>query len=173
MYPGVSPPYYGAWAEAYDLGSVTVECGVYWFTQTAYMHPEPTDIYIWDGGVEGPPGSVLCMVPDVTGIQIAFWPSCAQNEIEIGCCVAADFTVGYWVPPWGGDCPYYCCADENGTGGHPWTCIAPGLGYPTGWQHPDVVYPDCVSMGIGVTVTEDPSPAESETWGAIKSLYQR
>jgi hypothetical protein len=47
----------------------------------------------------------------------------------------------------------------------------PGIGYPSGWQHPNVVYPDCASMGIGVTITDDPSPAESETWGAIKSLF--
>lgn len=113
---------------------------------------------------------MLCIVPGITDPCIGFWPSCA--EIEIGCCVSSDFAIGYWVNL-EGYCVYYCCADESGSGGYPWTCIAPGIGYPSGWQHPNVVLPDCVSMGIGVTATEDPSPVENDTWGEIKSLYRQ
>jgi hypothetical protein len=62
QYDGVAPPYYGALAEGYDLGSVTVECGVFWLTEVFFPWPPPADIYIWDGGVDGPPTNVLCMV---------------------------------------------------------------------------------------------------------------
>ena len=172
QYGGVAPPYYGALAEAYDFGFGTVECGVFWLSQITYIFPNPSDIYVWDGGVQGPPSSVLCMVAGVGFDNLPFWPSCGENEVEIACCVTGDFAVGYWVDDSEHSCRFFCCADENGTGGHPWTCIAPGIGYPSGWQHPGVAFPDCVSMGIGATVTEDPSPAESETWGRIKSLFQ-
>ena len=70
-------------------------------------------------------------------------------------------------------CEEYVCADESGPGGHPWTNIAPGIGYPSGWQNPNVVWPNCRSLGIGATITEEPSPVESVTWGAIKTLFQR
>jgi hypothetical protein len=167
---GVAPPYYGALAEAFDLGPGTAECAVVWLTNL-YELPDPIDVYIWNGGVDGPPEGVLCMVPGVDDLCVGYWPSCCENDIEINCCVAGDFTVGYWVDFSDSGCHEWCCADENGTGGHPWTCIAPGIGYPTGWQHPSVVYPDCVSMGIGVTMLDDPSPVGSRTWGTIKSLF--
>lgn len=170
QYDGVQLPYYGALAEAFDLGPCNVECAVYWFTNL-YDIPIPIDVYVWDGGVDGPPGGVLCMLPQVGDLEVGFWPTCCDNYIEINCCASADFAVGYWVDFSSGYCLEYCCADESGDRGNPWTCIAPGIGYPSGWQHPRVIYPNCVSMGIGVTVTEAPSPARSETWGAIKALF--
>ena len=172
QYEGVAPPYCGAFAEGYELGSGHVECAVYWLS-TLGWYPDPMDVYVWDGGVHSPPGSVLCMMPGVAPVNVGYWPSCGENEIEINCCIRGECAIGYWVDNASQQCTFYCCVDENGIVGHPWTCIAPGIGYPTGWQHPNVVFPDCVSMGIGATVTDDPSPAESETWGAIKSLYQR
>jgi len=171
QYGGVAPPYAGAWGEAFDLGSVTVECGVYWFTQVGGYWGLPVDFYVWDGGVWSHPACVLDML-SVAGISASYWPSCTRNDIEIGCCVMGDFTVGFWTDWSGGLCEYYCAADENGGGGHPWTCIAPGIGYPTGWRHVAVVHPRCKSMGIGVTVTGHPSPAASETWGRIKTLFR-
>jgi len=171
QYGGVAPPYYGALAEGFDLGCVTVECGVYWFTCIGYYPHQPTDFYVWDGGVHGPVNGVLCVVPGIHGLNIGYWPSCTMNCIEFRCGVSADFAVGYWGDWPSQYCDYYCCADENGPGGHPWTCIVPGIGYPSGWQHPNVVWEDCVSLGIGVTVIDGPSPAESRTWGAVKALF--
>ncbi len=167
----LAPPYYGAWGEGYDLGAVNVECGVYWFTRFGELIPPPIDLYVWEGGVQGPPGSVLSMVPGVVIPYAPPWPAIAENHLEIGCFVSGAFTVGFRSTSTVGT--ILCAADHNGSGGHPWTCIAPGLGYPSGWQHPNVVYSGCVSMGIGATVTTMPSPAESETWGAIKSTFRR
>jgi hypothetical protein len=72
--------------------------------------------------------------------------------------------------------------DENGPGGHPWTIITPGLGYPSGWHHPDMAFADCKSMGISVYFTressgvdelpEDAPPVESPTWGQIKAVFR-
>ena len=172
QYEEVAPPYYGAWAEGYDLGPANVECAVLWFTTISpHMEPNPIDVYVWDGGVQGPPESVVCVLPDIEDFYMGFWPSVNQNEFEVDCCVSGDFSVGYWTDDSDYFCIIFCPADENGPEGNPWTCIAPGLGYPTGWQHPNVAHPNCVSMGLGATITEDPSPTRSQTWGAIKSLF--
>ncbi len=168
---GVAPPYYGAWGEAYDLGAATIECGVFWFTTVSNFIAPPIDVYVWDGGAYGPPGEVLSMITDVT-VSLAFWPVVYQNNIEIGCSVTQDFTVGYWEPAQGQLCYIFCAADENGPDGNPWTNIAPGIGYPTGWHHPCVVHLQCVSMGIGATVTEYPSAVAGPTWGMIKGIFQ-
>jgi len=170
---GTQPPYYGCFGEAFDVGPATVECGLYWFTQIGYYDNAPMDAYVWEGGVTGTPGEVLCVVPGITGLDVAMWPSCSLHEIEIGCCVSGEFTVGYWPDFYHAPAEWFCCADENGPGGFPWTCIAPGIGYETGWHHVNVVFPDCVSMGIGGTITEVPSPVESVSWGAIRSLFHR
>jgi len=130
------------------------------------------DAYVWEGGVTGPPAGVLCVVPGVTGLNIGYWPSCTVSEVEIGCCVTGEFTVGYWADFSNEVCAWFVCADENGLGGNPWTNIAPGTGYPTGWQHPSVVWGGCVCLCIGATITDDPSPAESQTWGSIKALFE-
>jgi hypothetical protein len=62
-------------------------------------------------------------------------------------------------------------ADENGPGGHPWTHVAPGFGYPTGWQHPATIWGETRSLGMGVYVAEGPTPVTPGTWGRIKALY--
>ncbi len=165
------PPHYGAWGESYHLGAGTVECGVFWFTTLGYWVAEPIDLFVWDGGTHGPPTNLLWMMTEVVVPNYPLWPAIGSNEFEIGLRVERDFTVGYWSPSGHGD--LHIAADENGSGGQPWTCIPPGLGYPSHWQHPGVVHPDCVSLGIGVTFTDEPTPAESETWGLIKSVFLR
>ena len=51
--------------------------------------------------------------------------------------------------------------------------IAPGIGYPTGWGHPDLIWPSTQSLGIAAYFCEPPSPVESPTWGAVKALFQK
>ena len=171
-YGGTVPPYYGCFGEAYDVGAVNIECGLYWFTQIGYYQNQPLDAYVWAGGVTAAPSGVLCMIPGITGLDIGWWPTCTLIEIEIGCCVVGEFTLGYWGDFQAESCGWFCCADENGPGGYPWTCIAPGIGQPTGWQHVSVVFSGCVSMGLGATITDDPSPPESRTWGSVKALFE-
>jgi hypothetical protein len=171
QYSGVSPPYYGAFAEAFDLGCGVAVCGSYWFTQIGYGWL-PVDVYVWQGGLGQAPGDVICLVPNVTGLSVPFWPACGRNDVEIGCDVSGEFSIGYWTNYAYEACGLWICADENGPDGCPWTCIAPGIGYPSGWQHANVAYPDAVSLGIGAFFEEEPSPTTSGTWGAMKALLR-
>lgn len=180
---GVAPPYYGAFAESFPGCGVTmITCEVFWLTQIGYYSGQTIDVYVWHGGVTSPPAGVICMASGIGGLEIGFWPECTINEIEPGfgggcedhCCPNGDFTIGYWCNWTGPMCPFYVCADEvgGGTEPHPWTCAAPGSGYPTGWIPANQVFPGIVSLGIGAKVLGGPSPAESRTWGAIKALYE-
>lgn len=168
---GWMPPYYGAFAEAFDLGAGTVECGAYWFSQIGYFYGEPMDAYVWDGGITRDPGEVLCVVYGAGLDNIPYWPDCGQNDIAIECCVSGEFTVGWWADFTDQQLQWYMCADENGPGGHPWTCIMPGIGYPTGWQHPEIVFGECQSLMIGAYFEAGPSPSQSPSWGRIKALF--
>jgi hypothetical protein len=185
-FEGIQPPYYGCHAEAFDLGPGYIACGAFWATQINYLLPRiPADVFVWDGGITCEPGNVLILVPGAEPWpNICHWPSCCQNDVEIMLIVAGEFTAGYWADFSGECCEYYCAADLDGAGGHPWTCIAPGQEWPSGWQDPSVVFGPTKSMGIGVyfeprdpsSVDEFPDgepPSESPTWGQIKALFRR
>jgi hypothetical protein len=60
---------------------------------------------------------------------------------------------------------------RDGPGGHPWTCIAPGIGYPSGWQDPSVVWGETQSMGCSVNF-EQSTPIEPATWAVVKALFR-
>ena len=66
---------------------------------------------------------------------------------------------------------YIVAADLDGAGGHPWTYIAPGIGYPTGWNDPSIIWGTTQSLGLG-GVFSGCSPAESRSWGSMKALFQ-
>jgi hypothetical protein len=171
-YGGCAPPYYGAFGEAYDLGAGTIRCAAFWLTTSGGTWPESTaDYHIWEGGVGDAPDAVLGVVAGIQPVNIPCWPSIGQNDVEMNIPVTGPFTVGYWPNwPWSGG-QWFCAADENGPGGHPWTCIAPGIGYPSGWQDPAIVWPGARSMGCGIYF-EQGTPVENETWGSIKTLYR-
>jgi hypothetical protein len=170
---GMGPPYYGAFGEGYDLGPGTVVCGSYWLTQLGHFTGAALDAYVWAGGVSGVPGEVICLVTGTVPGNIPYWPAYGQNDVEIMCDVTGEFTLGWWAD-WGPyfTCQWYICADEDGAGGYPWTCILPGLGYPTGWQPVSMIFPDCASLAIGTYFTEVWSPVTSPTWGSIKVLFR-
>lgn len=180
---GSGPPYYGAFAEGYDLGVGSITCGAFWLTQVGYHWGRGMDVYIWDGGVTCEPGAVLFMLPGVVPTNIPFWPDCGKNDFTISCDVTGEFTIGWWADWNEYICEWFTCVDENGPGGHPWTCICPGVGYPSGWQSPTVVFPSCVSIAIGVYFSRDASgieefpeegpPAEAPTWGQIKATFEK
>ncbi len=172
QYGGCQSPYYGAFGEGYDLGAGTAACGAYWVTTIpGFCDGYPADCYVWEGGLDSTPGQVLAVVTGVLFTNMAVWPTVGQNDVDLNVAVAGSFTIGYWGVWPGANWCFFCAADENGPGGHPWTCIAPGTGYPSGWQDPAIVWPNAKSMGCGVYF-EQATPAESATWGAMKALFR-
>ncbi len=166
---GVQPPYYGAFAESYDLGPVNVVCAAFWLTQIGNFVAETADLYIWSGGVTAEPGNVLWMLPEYLLESPAVWPDLSQQNVEIDYSIDGAFTIGL-RPNHGLTAVVFVGVDLN-TGGRPWTCVAPGIGYPEGWQHPGIVWQaPQLSVGSGVYVTGF-SPIESSTWGAVKALF--
>ncbi len=174
QYGGCVAPYYGAFGEGYDLGSAGACCGAFWVsTLPGYFFGQSADCYVWAGGVGGAPGAVLGVVTGVVFSNVPNWPTCAENDVEMHIIVSGPFTVGYWGNWPGALCGYFCAADLNGFGGAPWTNIAPGIGYPTGWNDPSIVWGPTQSMGIGVYFGDcGNTPAEPQTWGAIKALFE-
>jgi hypothetical protein len=171
-YAGCVPPYYGAFGEGFSLGSGIIYCGAYWLTTLPdFWEDPPADCYVWEGGVGSSPGAVLAVVTGVEFWGIPSWPTVRQFDVDLNVSVGGPFTIGLW-PDWpGGLIDYFIAADENGPMGHPWTNIAPGIGYPSGWQDPAVVWGETRSMGCGVYF-EQGTPVESETWGSVKSLFR-
>jgi hypothetical protein len=170
-YAGIQPPYYGAFAECYS-GDVAVCSAVFDLTQVGSDFGQTMDVYVWnDGG--GTPGSVACVRTGYDPSTIAFWPNLSRHVASLdNCCVTGSWWVGYW-----GNWPdqtngWFIGADLDGFGGCPYTNIAPGIGYPTGWQNVSVVWGPTQAIGAGAETTDcGPSPVESSTWGAIKTLY--
>jgi hypothetical protein len=175
---GVVDPYYGAFAEGFEgIGSVG-SLRVY-LTQIGYYQGGLSELFVWgdDGGI---PGSVLHVRPGVDFGEMAFWPDVSAHDVPLSCIVQGAFYVGYQGNFQCEACQYYCAADEDGPGGNPWTCIAPGIGYPTGWQHPSLVWGDVQALGIGVQIAlssgVEELPEESlydqrTNWGRIKALF--
>ncbi len=166
-------PYGGAFGEAFDIGPVNVECAAYWLTQTGNYYIQRTDLYIWAGGISGEPGEVLYVATNhLFDPPPAIWPEISQHDVEIVEYInEAEFTVGLWADLGVEPCSWYIAVDEDGPEGHPWTNVAPGVGYPTGWQHPAVIWGVTSSLGIGFYWGPF-SPIESETWGRVKRLFR-
>jgi hypothetical protein len=171
-YLGCQPPYYGAFGEGYDLGPGTVFCGAYWLTTVpGLFNGQTADCYIWEGGTDTPPDAVVGVVTGIVFGNVALWPQVGQNDVDLNIAVTGPFTVGYWGNWPDTEYGYYCAVDLNGPQGHPWTCIAPGLGYPTGWADPSTIWGPTRSMGCGVYFGQGTS-VESPTWGALKTLFR-
>jgi hypothetical protein len=174
-YEGCQPPYYGAFGEAYDLGAGTATCGAFWLTSLpGFGVYDPADCYLWEGGVADEPGAVLAVVTGVAFSGMGTWPYVNQHDVDMNVGVDGAFTVGYWANMQGGFDFFFCGADENGPRGHPWTCIAPDQGYPSGWQDPAIVggwWGPTKSMGLGVYF-EQATPIRNQTWGAVKAMFR-
>jgi len=176
-YNGVAAPYYGAWAEGFTMDpGMGAVCGMkFGLTQVGSQDSWHMDVYVWDAA-GGSPNNVICVTTGVNPGTIGMWPTITQHDIDIAdCCVSGDYFVGWW-PNWvGTGNGWYVAADENGFGGGlPRTNIAPGIGFPTGWNNPNVVstFAGCQDLGIGTyEVACGGTPTEAKTWGAIKSLY--
>ena len=168
QYAGIAPPYYGAFAECYDgTGDV---CGVE-LKLTGIGYPcTACDVYLWnDAG--GMPGGVGGVMNGFNPCPVATWPNISTHDAcaPLGS-VAGPFWVGYWLDASVAVCGYFIAADTNGFGGCPMTNIAPGIGYPTGWNNVSIVWGPTQAIGIGAWLG-DPGlcavPTHESTWGQI------
>jgi len=179
---GVQDPYYGAFAEGFH-GPAQVRGMRIYLTQQGAIGDETMDLFIWGSGIEEP-GAVLQIIPHVAPDpdSIPIWPDVGGLDYEIEAAVGYDFYIGA-RGNFGGHVPWWVGADVEGRGGSPWTCIAPGIGLPTGWNHPSIAFGEPTqAMGFGVFVETsagvDELPEEGiadkrTTWGQIKAIYKR
>jgi len=173
QYGGVVRPYYGAFAEQFD-GTGTL-CGVQLVLTTlqGYYTGQTLDAYTWDAD-EGIPGAVLGVTIDLQPGPISIWPDHSVHDFAIeGVPVDGPFFTGMW-PNWPNErAGFFLAEDLDGPiEGTPMTNIAPGIGYPTGWNDPSIIWGPTWSMGIGAWLDEGVTPAECVTWGRIKSLWR-
>jgi len=170
------PPDFGSFAEGFDSIEGYV-CGVQLLlTQTGNATGQPIDVYVWDmDGECGIPGAVLSVTTPVVVSGVAFWPSFSAHDIDTADAQSYGdgFYAGYWSGGWqGGPAGFYCVADRDGFGGLPRTNIAPGIGYPTGWQDPSIVWGTTQALGIGAYAYGGAVPTVPTSWGKIKAMYR-
>lgn len=170
QYGGVVAPYYGAFAEGYNASGNLCGMQFHFTTVSGLYANQAFDVYAWDSdGVN--PNNVLSVTVNLHVPMPAIWPNISAHDINSDdVAVAGDFFVGYWGNWPGLLTGWYIAADLDGFGGLPRTNIAPGIGYPTGWQDPSIVWGPTQALGICAYVG-GPIPVEETTWGAIKALY--
>jgi hypothetical protein len=168
---GAVAPNYGAWAEGYNgIGTV---CGVQLALTTVAGTSATVDAYVWASDGTNPT-SVLSLTPALPVTGIGLWPNVTTHDINVvDAAVSGDYFVGFWGIWPGAQNLFYIASDEDGFGGSPRTNIAPGIGYPTGWNSPTVIpnFAGCQALGIGAYLLEGPVPVQETSWGAIKNLY--
>jgi hypothetical protein len=174
--PGSRVPDFGAWAERYESDVV---CSVqFLFIDSGDFQDQTMDVFVWSDE-SGNPGTVLCVLRDIDPGPIAPWPQISIHDVPINCETGGPHFVGFWGEWPGAVHGWYLAADENGSGsGSPRTRIAPGLGYPTGWNHPNVVpfYSGIRGVGIRELALQssglpEPRGVVPATWGAVKAFY--
>ncbi len=182
---GVAPPHYGAFAEGFTSGrqDYLISEIALWVTQVGYYGSEPLDLYIWHGGVAGPPGLVLYLSAGRQLQNVPMWPLVAENRLSVSALLPpGDFSVGFWANFSQICCTWFIASDRSGNPGQPWVNVAPGVGFPSGWRHPEILWsPPVRSLGLGATVipynlgVPEAPPGEApvaSTWGRIKDLYR-
>lgn len=169
QYGGVAPPYFGAFAECYS-GYVEVCAVILDFTTSTGVVTASFDAYVWEDEA-GIPGAILCMRIGVDPGEIAVYPGVSRLSVEMpsGCCTSERWWVGYW-PDWpGAGAQWFVAADAEFFTGCPYNNIAPGIGYPTGWQNVSVAFGPHGSLGIGAEVRScSPTSITNSTWGSVK-----
>jgi len=150
QFDGVAAPYYGAFAEAFsDTGAIC--SAVFDLTRLPEQSGGLMDVYVWsDDG--GDPGVVLSMTPGVSPGPVSVWPAISRHTVDIS---DVEVSGSYWVGCWGAwpgmEARYFLAAELDWPGtATPRTNIAPGSGYPSGWQDVSLVWGSTQSVGIGV-----------------------
>jgi hypothetical protein len=179
---GEQPPYYGAFAECFTASSGWEVCAAVFDLTVVYDDGHYLlDAYVWADD-QGMPGNVLAVVTGFDPNPIALWPNVSRYTVDISTPVDGPFWVGEWGdwPNGGNSARWFIAADEEGSDfGCPFTNIAPGIGYPSGWQHCSVVWRNAQALGIGhhghrqsAEVPAQPGRGEIASWGMVKSLYR-
>jgi hypothetical protein len=175
IYGGVAPPYYGTFAECYEGGNGP--CGLRLYLTSVGHARVPCDLFVWeDSG--GQPGSLIGFASQVDPGPVAVWPSVSTHDFVLDAATSRLFWLGYRADYSQQPCGYFVAADTDGFGGCPMTNIAPGIGFPTGWQNVSVVWGPTQALGIGAwlggigTNTGAPDPGARtmlSSWGRIKA----
>jgi hypothetical protein len=173
QYGGIMPPCYGAFAECYDTGEeARYVCGVQ-LLLTGLGYPcHPCNVYVWsdDGGV---PGTVLSVTAGADPCPVATWPSASTHDFAVEpVLIQGAFWTGWWADFSQQPCGYMTTNDFDGVSGCPYTNIAPGLGYPTGWHDVAYVWGPMRAIGIGAWVRDETVPTRESSWGRVKRVYQ-
>ncbi len=155
QYGGQLPTCFGSLAERYEVGGATI-CGITLdLSQVGNQNGQLLDAYVWQD-IGGIPGAVIQVAVDVDPGPIAFWPSLSRHEIAIN---ASPTGSAWWVGYWGQwpetVAAWFVGADTDGPGGKPYTYVAPGLGFPTGWNNVSIAWGPTQALGIGATVLVD------------------
>jgi hypothetical protein len=152
---GSAPPYYGAFAECYDVPGPI--CGIVLdLTQNGGQAGQTCDLYVWADD-NGAPGPVLAMRSGVDPGPIAPWPEVSRHILSIPEITPdGPYWVGFWGNWAGAPAGWYVGADgssfENGC---PRTNIAPGQEHPKGWTDVKVPFLPADALGIGVQIAVD------------------
>lgn len=167
QYGGIVPPQYGAFAECYNYSGGV--CGVALYLTSIGNPSNTTTLFIW-GDNGGIPGNVMAQT-NVTPSGVPIWPSIGEFDYALAATASGNYWTGYWANFANQGCGFFVAADLNGFGGCPMTNIAPGIGYPTGWNNTSIIWGPTQSIGIGSWVGGNPVPTKESTWGSIKHLY--
>jgi len=173
-YHGTIPPYFGAFAECYPYDPVNAEvCGIQLHLTSLDYPCLPLDAYVWQDEA-GVPGQVLSMTPALDPCPVSQWPSVSTHDLALEpVLVSGSYWVGFWVDLSMQPCGWFVAADTDGPGGCPYTNIAPGIGYPSGWQSVSVVWGPTQAVGIGAWARPAGENATAATsWGHVKLLYR-
>jgi hypothetical protein len=168
---GVARPYYGAFAEGF-VGTGVV-CGMQFdfTTLPGYQTGQTMDAYVWDSDGTNPT-TVLGVTTGIDPGPVAIWYDVSVHDVDVNdVAVDGPFFVGFWGDWPGADQPGWWVAADFDSPGLPRTNVAPGLGYPTGWQSADMFDGRIRSLGICAYLGQPGVPAQESTWGRIKSLY--
>ncbi len=172
-YGGVVAPDYGVFAECIPgPGKI---CSVVADLTRINDLGFKVDIFVYedDGGL---PGATVATFLDNDPGPVAFWPSVSRHSFPIDTeCLSDPFYVAVgWSEGSTGVDELFIAADEDGPGGGcTLTKVAPGIGFPTGWNNVSVAWGPTAAIGVGAEVLAcDPTPVIESGWGQIKALYK-
>ncbi len=166
VYSGVIAPEFGAFAEQFEGNCNLCEIQLY-LTQIGNQSDQTMDVMIWQDDHTGNPGELLLHLTDIDPGPIAIWPEVTRVDIPVSLVVDDTWWIGWWGNWPGETAGWLCAADEDGAGGEPRTKVAPGIGYPSGWDHPDIVPSWANAKSLGIQVwwdNNDMAIEEGNSW---------